>query len=194
MPRPAKTQLIVTFSLLAALALPTAASAEYYIPPGNSGANQYTEALPGAGGDKGGKSKGVTPGEALGKGNAKRLEEKGPAGEAAAQLAADTAPAVEVAREQEQQSGGDDKQSGGTGTGDRSMGSDGDTEGPDAAGGGVENVTVSQPAGTSGVGAVLGEATGASDGNLGLWLPLAIVATVLGSILYRIRLRQGPLA
>jgi hypothetical protein len=76
-------------ALLVALAAPAYAGAEYYVPPGNSAANQYTETLPSAGGDSGGKKKDkATPAATLGAGNAKKLEDQGPSGKAAAQLPA----------------------------------------------------------------------------------------------------------
>lgn len=89
---------IVGLLALAALALPvaSAAAASGRVPPGNSGANQYTETLPGAGGNKptrdiGGEG-GRTPAKVLGHANAARLEALGPEGRAAAQLAAKSAP------------------------------------------------------------------------------------------------------
>jgi hypothetical protein len=65
-------------------------------PPANSAVNQYTETFPSAGGPK--ISNAVRDGErrsprqALGAENAKRLQERGPAGRAAAMLAAATTP------------------------------------------------------------------------------------------------------
>ena len=101
--------------MLAALliAAQPAAATQKTVPPGHSGASQYTETLPSAGGEEttesvhegsgggspgGGKGDGAaqeststgatTPTEALGAGNAKRLEKLGPEGNAAARLAA----------------------------------------------------------------------------------------------------------
>ena len=48
-----------------------------------------------------------------------------------------------------------------------------------------------QPQGSSGFGQVLGQATGAGDGSLGLWLPLAIVLTLIGSVAYWVRMRRA---
>jgi hypothetical protein len=51
---------------------------------------------------------------------------------------------------------------------------------------------VDQPSGSSGIGAVLGQATGSADnGSLGLWLPVAIIAAIAGSIAYLVRTRPG---
>ncbi|HJZ36425.1 MAG TPA: hypothetical protein VJ204_09150 [Solirubrobacterales bacterium] len=97
----------------------SAAAAQGVVAPGHSGNSQYTETLPTAGGETptegvghnaagapagggGGDSSGggeeaaavtggsPSPAEALGSENAKRLEKAGPAGKAAAQLAATT--------------------------------------------------------------------------------------------------------
>lgn len=175
-------------ALVAALALPAAAAAEYYVPPANSAANQYTESFPGAGGESSGKRKKVTPGAALGGDNAKKLTAKGPAGEATAEMAAETAPPQIV-----------DSGSGGSadGTGDSGQGGDDDSESgagaPGTGGNSGDNAPAKaqQPEGSSGFGQVLGQATGASDGNLGLWLPLAIVLTLIGSVAYWVRSRQA---
>ena len=114
--------------LLAVIAMPLlvaaapSAAAQHAVPPGHSGASQYTETLPTAGGDTptssvhagaavggpgdGGNSSGgateteagVTPTQALGAQNAKRLEKLGPEGKAAARLAASAgAPAAHSA-------------------------------------------------------------------------------------------------
>lgn len=194
---------LATAFAVAALALPSAAAAEYYVPPANSAANQYTESFPGAGGESHGKRKQVTPGTALGAGNAEKLEKKGAAGKATAEIAAETAPPQLV-----DDGSGDGDQTGkadGKGrNGDKSGEGDGQGEGESGSGaagtggsgggpsgrgqGGAANVQ--QPQGSSGVGQVLGQATGVSDGNLGLWLPLAIVLTLIGSVAYWVRTRQ----
>ena len=62
------------------------------VPPGVSGANQYTETLPGPGGNEptsgAGKQGPKSTAKALGRANAERLESLGADGRAAAQLAA----------------------------------------------------------------------------------------------------------
>ncbi len=195
---------ILAASAVAALALPAAAAAEYYVPPANSAANQYTESFPGAGGESGGKGKKVTPGTALGAGNAKKLESKGAAGKATAELAAETAPPQLVEHgsnggEGSGGTGGNDQAGGkgsGEGNGEAETGSGapgtGGSNGGSSGGGGSEGSAANarQPQGSSGFGQVLGQATGVSDGNLGLWLPLAIVLTLIGSIAYWVRTRQ----
>lgn len=71
------------------------ASATRAVPPGVSGATQYTETLPGPGGEESTRQIGAekreasaSPEQKLGAQNAGRLEELGPEGKAAARLAA----------------------------------------------------------------------------------------------------------
>jgi hypothetical protein len=193
-------------AVAAALALPAAAPAEYYVPPANSAANQYTESFPGAGGESGGKRKDVTPGTALGAGNAKKLESKGKAGKEAAEVAAETAPAQISNDSADNGSGqadkggggktggkgnGDGEEEGGSGSTGTGGGSPGDQGGGGSGNGGGGADKVQQPQGSSGFGQVLGQATGAGDGNLGLWLPLVIVLTLIGSVAYWVRMRHA---
>jgi hypothetical protein len=172
-------------TLLAALALPAQALAEYYIPPGNSAANQYTEAYPTAGGDSGGKQgKGrATPADTLGTANAKRLESKGQTGAEVAAVAAETAPPPIA----EQPGGGSDKGDG-----------PGQTGGANGGGGSEPSRTAptDSTSGSSAIGEVVAQATGsADDGNLGPLLPIVVLATVAGSIAYLARRhRTGPTA
>jgi hypothetical protein len=194
-------------ALTVALVVPAHSLAEYYVPPENSAANQYTESFPGAGGEKGGKGKKATPADTLGARNAERLEERGPAGKAAAEMAAETAPTqvpTTDATGGDGDSGGDTGTDGadgagtstGTGTGGSgSGGSAAGTNGGSTSSGGGTNVVdnavkVDQPQGSSAVGQVVGQATGIGDGNVGIWLPLAIVLTLIGSIAYAARSRQ----
>jgi hypothetical protein len=191
-------------ALTVALVVPAHSLAEYYVPPENSAANQYTESFPGAGGEKGGKAKGATPADTLGARNAKRLEERGADGKAAAELAAETAPSQlptsgtsggEGGGDAGNAAGGGTNAGTGTGTGGSgSGGSAGANGGSTSSGGGtnvVDNVVkVDQPQGSSAVGHVVGQATGVGDGNVGIWLPLVILLTLAGSIAYAVRTRQ----
>jgi hypothetical protein len=179
--------------LCAGLAVPAIAAAEYYVPPGNSAANQYTESFPGAGGESGGKHKGVTPADALGAGNVKSLEDRGPAGKATAELAAATAPP------QLSEGSGGGSAAGGTGGSNRGgSGGQPSSGSKDQSGSGGSDVgrasNASQPNGSSGLGQVVGQATGTGNGGLGIWLPLAIVLTLAGSIAYLARMRHGHAA
>ncbi|HEX7279624.1 MAG TPA: hypothetical protein VF255_08395 [Solirubrobacterales bacterium] len=188
-------------ALAVALVVPAQALAEYYVPPENSAANQYTESFPGAGGEKAGKGKKATPADTLGSRNAKRLEERGPAGEAAAEVAAETAPAQPPSNaggngDTEGSSGaaGAGSGTGGSSGGAGAGGTSGASGGSSSGGGGTSvadnSVKVEQPQGSSGVGHVLGQATGVGDGNVGIWLPLVILLTLAGSIAYAARSRQ----
>lgn len=182
-------------ALGAALAMPAQALAEYYIPPGNSAANQYTEAYPTAGGDSGGKQgadKGrATPADTLGARNAERLESKGQTGTEAAVVAAETAPppVVETSGSEAQGQQGGPGGGGDKGSRQPSGGTGGDTAANQTA-------PAESPSGSSAFGEVVAQATGsADDGNLGLLLPIVILATVAGSIAYLARRHQsGPTA
>ena len=191
-------------ALCAGFALPAQAAAEYYVPPGNSAANQYTESFPGAGGESGGKHKAVTPADTLGAGNAKKLEKHGPAGKAAAEVAAETAPqqlgtgSGTGGNSGGANTGGGGPHSGSNGSGGGSPTSTG-SNGQTGTGDGTQSAVghgsaVSQPQGSSGLGQVVGQATGAGNGGLGLWLLVAIVLTIAGSIAYRVRMRPGHIA
>jgi hypothetical protein len=164
--------LLAMIAVLLAAAAPSAA-AQHTVPPGHSGASQYTETLPTAGGetptssvhsgtavggpsDSGGGAGGngsggaseatpeITPTQALGSHNARRLEKLGPEGKAAAQLAASAgAPAAHSAADR---GGGD---------------------------------------GSSPVQQVVGELTGTSGSEgMGLLLPLLIAMTAVVAVAF----------
>lgn len=81
--------LIASGTLLALLPGPALGG----VPPGNSALDQYVEQFPGSGGDKpSDTSKPRSPDRALGSRSARRLEDLGSVGEAAAQLAARSDP------------------------------------------------------------------------------------------------------
>jgi hypothetical protein len=155
----------------AMLALPGAAAAEYVVPPGNSAATQYTEAFPTAGGNKGThRHVGRRPAQVLGQSKARRLDARGPAGEAVAALAAETAPAAIAPASRK--GGGDSVQGGESG-----------------------RSAVASPSGSSGLGEVLAQATGSSSsGDLGLLLPLLILAAIAWAVAYWARHRGRPTA
>lgn len=198
-----KARTIVTLPIaIAMLAIPSVAPAAYLVPPENSAATQYTEAYPTAQGSRdveGGKKRGkVSPKEALGNRNARKLEAQGPEGEAAAEVAAVTAPSAGGATapsagddgsvEEETGVGGAANGSGAAGGGGSPSGS-----GEDARGGPSQRQEIPASEGSSGIGAVLGEATGASsDGGIGFLLPLTIVAAIAWAMafLWRQRKRQ----
>lgn len=139
------------------------------LPEGPSGAGQYTETLPGAGGnettrgirEKEGGSGARTPAAVLGRENAARLEALGAAGQEAARLAAAGAPrGVGAAQE----------------------------------GGGVAGRSSSSTSGSSALGQILGQLTGSSDsgGGMGLLLPLLIGAAIVAAGAFAIGRRRAP--
>ena len=185
--KPLKTAFGPTAVLLALAIAPTYAlsAEEPLIPPGNSAVNQYTETFPTSGGDKD-FEKGVRrpPRQVLGSRQAQRLEEGGKDGRAAAEVAAETAPAAispseASAPEDTAEGAGGTAGSGGGGAG---PGRQTNEEQRDRNGG---NAGAS---GSWGFAEVLGQATGTSDsGEMGLLLPLTILAALAGSIAFLLR-------
>lgn len=173
---------------VALLTAPAPAAAEYLIPPGNSAATQYTEAIPTAGGRRdaerddarGGKKR--APREVLGPRTTRELNAEGPAGRAVAEFAAETAP------ETSSQDGGEGSGAatgGGNGGGGGGTGSN--DRGGATGGGGLGAVGTSG----SGLGEVIAQATGtSSSGGLGLFLPLLIVATLAWAGWFALRHRR----
>jgi hypothetical protein len=173
------------------------ASAETVVPPGNSAATQYTEGFPTAGGNakaNSGINGDASPAKVLGSGNAKKLESKGAVGHEVAELAAETAPAPVSAehasakpnhhRHHANNGGGNGGSNGsaGGGTGGNGGGGSGSGQG--------EGGAVNAGSGSSGFGEVLSQATGSSSGQLGLFLPLIIIGTVIWSLTYLWRQRR----
>ena len=166
------------------------------MPPENSAATQYTEAVPTAGGDKpsGGKGRKPTPAKVLGGRNAHRLESKGKEGREVARVVAETAPAVTATAPAARQAGGGEatngKQKGGGGNDSGQGGNVRPDTGSPAA---TTKVLVARklPSGSSGLGEVLAEATGSSSSSgLGLLLPLAILAALAWALAFLWRQRQ----
>ena len=202
-----RTGLLGAATAVAIFAFPSVSNAEYFIPPGNSAVNQYTESVPTAGGHRNvgeNGNGGSTPAKVLGKGNAKRLESQGETGRKAAEVAAETAPSPIPAdsAEEEQEStgtggaGGND--GGGQGSGGGSSANHHHAATDNHPAGGqvvVENRDGSADInGSSGLGEVLGQATGSSSGEMGLLLPLALLAALLWAALMfrRQRSRTAP--
>lgn len=142
------------------------------VPPGVSGATQYTETLPGPAGEESTRAigeekreKGASAAEKLGKRNAGRLEELGPEGQAAANLAAAGV-------------------TGSTGRGPGGGHGDG-TGGGAGAGKGAE------PPGSSPVEQLVGQVTGTSGSQgMGALLPLLIAALALVAVGYLVGRRR----
>jgi hypothetical protein len=155
-------------AVIAAVGLvPSTASARSLVPPGNSGANQYQETLPAAGGQELPPGNSPAPAKILGPAKAHRLEQLGSAGRAAAALAAATAPQRRAA----------------TGHPDRVTATHSDEEGAASSG---------EPSGSPGWHEVLDQVTGStSSGKTGLLLPLTLVAAFLGAVVYAARRRHA---
>jgi hypothetical protein len=152
----------------AVLAISATGAGAAVVPPGNSAANQYTEAFPTAGGQatpgKAKRGTALTPSQVLGRANASRLEDEGSAGVVLAQVTAETAPAG--ARSP------------------RPQGNDGSSHGANGA------ASQSRPAGSSGFSEVVGQATG-SSGRMGVFFPILIVAALIWAFAYWLRRRSG---
>ena len=174
---------------IAGLALPAAATAEYLVPPGNSAATQYTEALPTSGGNRDAErqdgKQARTPSEVLGTRNARQLEDQGEAGREAAEFVAESAPGGGTAPQQDVT--GSDEGSGGREAEGNGTAEENGTGGAGGNGGGG-------PSGSSGLGEVVSEATGSPSGQLGLLLPLAIVGAAAWALLFALRQRNRPAA
>lgn len=188
--RRALTIVLVPILALGSLAVPAAASAEYFIPDGNSAVNQYTEGIPTGGGEKSAKGAGekpVKPAQTIGADNTKELEQVGgEEGREVAEVAAETAPPSAVAA-QPSDSGRDQHESDGEQkSGDRQAKRDApdDASSESEAGAAPVPASGSGASGSGGFGQVLGAATGSSGGGIGALLPLALVATALWGAVY----------
>lgn len=185
-------------ALVASFSPASLAAAETVVPPGNGAATQYTEAIPGPGGNavpgngiKGGGGSGhSSPSHVLGHHNAEKLEGEGQVGREVAKVAAETAPTGTAAPPPAASSGKGKGEENSTGGGAPAGGNGGN-------GGGGSGSTVTRNAvsaetgsGSSGLGEVLGQATGSSSGEAGLLLPLILLAAVMGSIAYAWRRRR----
>lgn len=188
--------MIAVPALLVAVLLATVATtaAAQNVPPGVSGANQYTETLPGPGGNSaagggGAATGGGNPGggnragapkstaQTLGDANAQKLEALGPEGKAAAELATKSSP-----------TGPSTKKAGHKG-GDHGAGKTGGT------GSSSTNAASSGANGSSGVQQVLGQITGtggSDSGGMSWLLPLLIGASVVVAAAYLFARRRPP--
>jgi hypothetical protein len=179
-------------ALACALASPAAAPAGKVVPPGNSAVNQYTEGFPTAAGERDAhdrrRSK-RTPEEVLGERNAERLERRGSAGRAVAELTVETAPvtAAPGTGEDVEETGGGAGGRGGDGPGDRPAPQKCDLDSAQPVALGFDPGEVDGSAGTW---AVIGQALGSSSGGSGLLLPLLLLATIVWAIAYAMRHRR----
>jgi hypothetical protein len=183
-----------TAALVAFLSLPSVAAAETVVPPGNSAATQYTETFPTSGGNaevngsirgggrNGGGGSGRSPEKVLGSHTAHALEAQGEEGRTIAALATEAAPAT--AGEGNGGSGGGkaaSRNGGGVGRSGSAAGA-GQTD----SGSSLDDAN----AGSSGFSEVLGHATGSSDGEMGLALPLILLLAPICALLFAWRRRE----
>jgi hypothetical protein len=173
-----RTTPVLLVAAIVALCLPAAATAAEPVPAGNPAATQYTEAFPTAGGPRNAEGSqngnGARPNQVLGERNTRRLESQGEAGREAAALAAETAPS---------QSGGN--------TGSASNGGKGNVNGA-GSGARARDGGTGSDGGGSGLGEVLGQATGSSSGGgISPLLPLVILGTIAWALAYLLRQRKS---
>jgi len=184
---------------IAALVLPATAAAAPVVPPENSAATQYTEAIPTGGGQKDAGKVGDrgkrSPASVLGSHRAKKLEAKGREGREVAEVVAATAPRSETAPAPDPESaskpvgekaanGNDDEKKADGGAAKRKE----PPNGPQSA---AAEHRLDIPAGSSGLGEVLAQATGSSStGELGGLLPLILLATIFWAIAFLLRQRR----
>jgi hypothetical protein len=184
----------LTAALFVALALPCVAPAEETIPPGNSAVNQYTESLPTPGGHRGTENEGrksrPSPHKALGSGNARKLESQGDDGRAAAEVAAETAPSPAPVEEEEATAPAAVDRGTGGGGGTPTDGANGNADKSKPRSTSLTSAEIDEPSGSSGVGEVIGEATGDSSGTVGWLLPLLIIAIAIWAVAYAMRQRR----
>lgn len=183
--------------------LVSAAAAETVVPPGNGAATQYTEAFPTSGGNavngdgiNGGGGGRSNPSHVLGHHNAQKLEDEGQVGKETARVAAESAPSQDSGGSESASttgSGGSDRADGGSATGGSSGQADGNGGVPtarDNPAGQRQSNPAEAGNGSSGLGEVIGQATGSSSGESGLLLPLILLAAVVASFAYAWRRRR----
>jgi phage repressor protein C with HTH and peptisase S24 domain len=197
---------------LAIFLLPATADAESIVPPSNSAAAQYTEAFPTAGGEKqvsGHKNGKRTPAKVLGGHDAHKLESKGKQGKEVANFAAETSPAPTAVAEPSDVAPPSDESGPGSNppaAGKKSHAVAGGSGNGGGRGGNGKSAnqgtsqsaapaSVGEPSGSSGFGEVIGQATGSSSsGELGLLLPLALVAATVWALVFYLRQRRRRIA
>ncbi len=186
-------------------ALPAGAGAEN-VPPGNSGANQYTEVYPTGGGNRNAYAEGdeLSPDKVIGKKNVTKLKEHGEEGEEVAELAAETAPVAEddgevVVVEEEGSSGGGTGGGAGNASGGGNGGGDGAASGePANQQPRIDSPTTTPVAadtdvqGSGGFGEIVSQMFGTSGNGMGALLPLLTLGAIAWAFLFAARQRQHP--
>lgn len=177
---------------IAALIVPAAATAEPVVPPENSAATQYTEAIPTGGGQKdtgkaGDRGK-RSPAVVLGSRKAKKLEAEGREGREVAEVVAATAPSSEPAPQPAPEPAVSDGGDGESSAGPAARKPEPPSGGPPAA---PAERRLEIPSGSSGPGEVLAQATGSSStGALGGLLTLIVLGTAFWALAFLWQQRQ----
>jgi hypothetical protein len=172
-----------TVTVVAFLTMPTVATAETVVPPGNSAATQYTETFPTTGGNAevnttihgGGGSRhggGRSPEKVLGSSTAHQLEAHGEEGDTVATLATEAAP----------EASGSGRKAAGAGSGGQANGGGGSSAPVHVRTG--PSLDAQAPGGSSGLSEVFSHATGSSSGEMGIFLPLVLLLTPLCALAY----------
>lgn len=191
--------------LILAFAVAAPAADAQRIPPGNSGADQYTEGVPssdgnrpgnGGGGSAGGggsKSGGGSDGRGgLSKKVVSDLEKRGATGAEAAAALSPSVPAGAASQSASTAGSGSDSTRGGSdSTRGGSDGSSKGSEGSDGSAGGLSSDGDAADGRSNGVGDVVDTVlTGSSDG-LGPGLPILLIVVLLGGIGLALRSRRS---
>jgi hypothetical protein len=179
--------LVVATALAVAPVASAAEPAESVVPPGNSAATQYTESIPTGGGgqdvEKKSQKSHRSPAQVLGPDNVRRLQSQGPAGRATAELATATAPTMSATSAGNVSPGPSRESSDRTSEG-------GSAQSHHAGQAGSSRPQAEEPSGSSGLEAVIAQATGSSSGQMGVFLPLALLGAVLWAFVYCLRQRR----
>jgi hypothetical protein len=172
------------------LAFATSASAghrsHHYVPPGNSGIDQYTESIPGAGGNhptSGGHGGGGGNPSAVSPSVIRTLNSQGPAGRGAARLATATAPNLRGTGADSTGGAGRNASAGnGGGSGAASGGNVGSERG--TSGGNDASGSAGSGSGARAIGA---ELTGSgADTGMGIWLPIILGSTLAAALAFTV--------
>lgn len=175
-------QISILLSIAGLLAVPAAATAaQGNIPPGNSGGNQYTEGIPGPGGNQrthgGGGGQNGQGSSPLSPSARQALAGRGALGERVAALAAATGTGHRVG-------GGQTAGAAGKGAAGKGAGGKGQSKGGNGAASGGN--------GDSGLLSAVKHAVGDEDsGGMGIVLPLIIGLSLLGALAIVLARRRG---
>ena len=206
------TKLVTTLAIGSLLAFPATALAghggHHSVPPGNSGLDQYTENIPGAGGNHptgGGGSHhqgggGGGNGSAVSPGVTNTLNSQGAAGQGAASLATATAPDVggpaQHGGNAQATQGGNTQGGKGGGSANATGNANANAKGGNGAtaGGAAHSGNAASGNSGSGVDAIAAELTGSGvDNGMGIFLPIILGVALVGALaLVALRLRRGP--